>query len=80
MARRMISSGVSLGSIASIWCWWNQAVRIRPLRCIEPAIGFSAPASSLAKVDLPTPLTPRRPMRSSTSSRRFRFRSTGLSS
>jgi len=22
-ARRMISSGVSVGSSASIWCWWN---------------------------------------------------------
>jgi len=38
--------------------------------------GDSAPANSFAKVDLPAPLTPRSPIRSSTSSRRFRLRST----
>ena len=32
-----MSSGVSAGSSASIWCWWNQPTPIRVSRCMRPA-------------------------------------------
>ena len=57
------------GRRSSSWCCAKIATFSRGATVIVPVSGFSRPASSLAKVDLPLPLAPSSAMRSSASMR-----------